>query len=700
MSEQTPQQNRLAQESSPYLRQHATNPVDWYPWGPEALEKAKNEDKPIFLSIGYSACHWCHVMEHESFENLDIANILNAHFVSIKVDREERPDLDQIYMLSVQMITGQGGWPMSVFLTPELRPFYGGTYFPPESRYGRPGFKELTQHLAQLWQTDRARAEDAAANLTEHLQKVDTTENEEQSQTLDESVLQRSLAELGQRFDPIHGGFGQPPKFLHTMDMRLLLRVWHRFDMPDALHMVRHTLDKMAMGGIYDHLGGGFARYSTDARWFVPHFEKMLYDNALLLGTYLEAYQATHEPFYREIVEETLTWVEREMTSEQGPFFSTLDADSEGVEGKFYVWQQAEIEELLGEDESALFNAVYNVRPQGNWEGNNILHRTKTWAETAEAHSLDEETLQSRLTASREKLFNVRSKRIWPGRDEKVLTAWNGLMIAALAEAAQILDETKYAEMASKAANFILENMRQDDGRLYRTWSAGAEAKLNAYLEDYAFLADGLISLYEATFEPSWIETAYQLCEIMIEQFYDQEQGGFYFTGKDHEALITRNRDFYDGAVPSGNAMAATALIRLSRLTAKHDWQPVIDATIEACSSQITRHATSASQMLIALDFQIGPSWEIALIGNPEEDETQQALRMIRDTYQPRKVIALSSSDKEQGASIVGLLQDKKAENGLTTYLCQNGTCQAPIVGIEKLQSELSKSQSGSSKDN
>ncbi len=518
-------------------------------------------------------------MEHESFENEEIAQILNEHFVSIKVDREERPDLDQIYMASVQMLTGPGGWPMSVFLTPDLRPFTGGTYFPPDDRYGRPGFKRLLLHIAEVWRGNRAEVDEAAAQITEHLQDLGRLETEEGE--LDASLLRQADSGLARAFDARNGGFGQAPKFLHTMDLRLLLRCWKRFDDPHALDMVRDTLDHMAMGGIYDHLGGGFARYSTDERWLVPHFEKMLYDNALLVPCYLETFQATGEPFYREIAEETLGWVLREMTSPDGPFYSTLDADSEGEEGKFYVWTAAEIEQILGKedaDSSTRFTAS-SRKATGNTARTSCIASRRSRS-TPRLNGMSEAELRGRLDACRRKLFEVRGKRIWPGRDEKTLTSWNGLMIGALAQAAQVLDRADYADAAARAADFILTRMRTADGRLLRTWSAGSEPKLNAYLEDYAFLLDGLVSLYEATFAPRWIEAALDLAEMMIDQFWDATDGGFFYTGRDHEALIARGKDPHDNAIPSGNAMAVTALLRLVKLTGRMDLQEKAETTL------------------------------------------------------------------------------------------------------------------------
>jgi uncharacterized protein YyaL (SSP411 family) len=689
MSQQTKFTNRLAHETSPYLRQHAHNPVDWYPWGPEALERARQLDRPIFLSIGYSACHWCHVMEHESFENEEIAQLLNDHFVSIKVDREERPDLDQIYMASVQMLTGSGGWPMSVFLTPELKPFTGGTYFPPDDRYGRPGFKRLLLHIAEVWKTRRADVEEAAGQITGHLQDLGRLETEEGD--LDVSLLRQASNGLARAFDARNGGFGQAPKFLHTMDLRLLLRCWRRFGDTQALEMVRVTLDHMTMGGIYDHLGGGFARYSTDERWLVPHFEKMLYDNALLVPCYLETFQATGEPYYREVAEETLGWVLREMTSPDGPFYSTLDADSEGEEGKFYVWSAPEIEQVLGQEDAELFAAVYGVEPEGNWEdGKNILHRLKTFAQYARLNGMSEADLRSRLDGCRHKLFEVRSRRVWPGRDEKALTSWNGLMIGTLAQAAQVLDRSDYAEAASRAADFILTRMRSG-GRLLRTWSAGSEPKLNGYLEDYSFLLDGLVTLYEATFAPRWIEAALDLAETMIDQFWDSADGGFFYTGRDHESLIARGKDPHDNAIPSGNAMAVTALLRLVKLTGRMDLQEKAEATLRLYRGLLGSHPLAAGQMLLALDFELGPVQEVAIIGDPAAEDTRRVLRAIRGSYRPHQVTALKLPGSEEGKldELLPLLAGKTGSGAVATYVCQDFACQAPLLGAEAAEAAL-----------
>jgi uncharacterized protein YyaL (SSP411 family) len=681
--------NHLLNETSPYLRQHAHNPVDWYPWGPEALERARRLDRPIFLSIGYSACHWCHVMEHESFEDPEVANILNNQFVSIKVDREERPDLDQIYMTAVQLLTGQGGWPMSMFLTPDLKPFYGGTYFPPDDRYGRPSFKRLLLALAEAWGTRRDEITQSSAQITERLQQAGRVEPADGQ--LEPRLLQNAVGMHARIFDPTYGGFGSAPKFPHPMELRLLLRVWKRFGDEEALHMARLTLDRMAMGGIYDHLGGGFHRYSTDERWLVPHFEKMLYDNALLTVAYLEAYQATGDPLYRQVVEETLGYVQREMTSPEGPFYSTQDADSEGEEGKFYVWSAQEIEQILGKERADIFTYVYDVTPEGNWEAHNILHRTRRNEQDARMLGLPEAELSRVLEESKRALFAVRSERVWPGRDEKVLTSWNGLMIGALAQAAQVLENADYSAAAARAADFILQSMRTADGRLLRTYSAGSEAKLNGYLEDYAFLLDALVSLYEASFEARWIEAALSLAHVLIEQFWDNAAGGFFYTGQNHEALITRTKDPHDSSIPSGNSMAVLALLRLSELTGQQHLRDKAEATLRLFRGLMAASPMAAGQMLVALDFFLGPVQEFAVVGDLASEETRRALQIIRGNFRPNSVVAMKATGKDESfrPDLLPLLADKMARGTVTTYICQNFSCQAPLVGIEALEVAL-----------
>jgi len=509
--------NHLASETSLYLRQHAQNPVDWYPWGPQALARAKNESKPIFLSIGYSACHWCHVMEHESFLDAEVAAFLNEHFINIKVDREERPDIDNIYMSAVLALTGHGGWPMSVFLTPDLHPFYAGTYFPPEPRHGMPSFPQVLKAVSDAWRNKREGVIEQSINITKAIAdhaSIDGAGNFE----LTDSILTTAGKMLTRAYDLRYGGFGRAPKFPHPLDLRLLLRLYHRFNDVDALQMVTHTLDQMARGGIYDQLAGGFHRYSTDERWLAPHFEKMLYDNALLVPVYLEAYQATKHTFFKRIAEETLSWVEHEMTSPAGGFYSTTDADSEGVEGKFFVWSLEEVKQILG-DEADFASAIFDISEGGNWEGHTILTRPKSDVQEMHLHQLADDTFLQRIDAIKKKLLAVRERRIKPGRDEKILAAWNGLMISAFAQAGMVLQSKKYVSLASRAADFVLTKMRQPDGKLYRTSLTEGPAKLNAYLEDYAFVIEGLLQLVEATWEQRWLDSAIELADIMISQF-------------------------------------------------------------------------------------------------------------------------------------------------------------------------------------
>ncbi len=671
--------NRLAEQSSPYLLQHQNNPVDWYPWGQEALERAKREDRPIFLSIGYSACHWCHVMEHESFEDEQIARQLNQDFVCIKVDREERPDLDQIYMNAVQLMTGHGGWPMSVFLTPELRPFYGGTYWPPHARMGMPGFDQVIQAVAEAWRERRDQAEAGAAQLTEQVQRMSQGLGERGR--LSPDLLTAAADALERVFDRTHGGFGRAPKFPHSMDLQVLLRLWRRSDQQSLLDMVRLTLDKMARGGIYDHLGGGFARYSVDARWLVPHFEKMLYDNALLTLAYLDGYAATGEVAYAQTVRETLDYILRDMTDPLGGFYSTEDADSEGEEGKFYVWTPEEIEAVLGSERAETFNRVYDVTDAGNFEGHNILHLPRSIAQSARLLGRDEAELAAELAESRQMLFEAREQRVHPGKDDKVLVSWNGLMIDAMATAAGVLDEPRYAEAACRAADFLLTHLRREDGRLLHTWRHG-EAKLDAYLDDYAALVQALVSVYQASFEERYLDEAAKLANQMLQQFHDPA-GGFYFTAGDHEPLIARTKDLQDSSVPSGNALAATALLRLAKLTGRSDLREIAVATIESAVALVEHAPTAAGQMLLALDMHLGPAPEIALLGSLDESDTRAALRELWRRFIPNKVLALRAPDARGASPLLDPLFAGKQplEKLPTVFVCENFACQAPVAG-------------------
>jgi len=676
--------NRLAQESSLYLRQHAHNPIDWYPWGPEALKRAKELNRPIFLSIGYSACHWCHVMAHESFENEEIAQFLNDHFVSIKLDREERPDLDAIYMAAVQALNeGQGGWPMSVFLTPNLEPFFAGTYYPPTNRYGRPGFKLVLEKIAEAWQTRHADVLRSGAAIADAIRSREETPA--RPGELGPELLEGAMQYLRRAFDPVNGGLGRAPKFPRPIDLRLLLRIHRRFGHTDALDMVKLTLDKMARGGMYDQLGGGFHRYSVDHRWLVPHFEKMLYDNALLPPAYLEAYQATGNPFYRRVIVETLDWVLQEMTSPPGGFYSTLDADSEGEEGKFYVWTEAEIESVLGKELADVFNYVYDVSAEGNWEGHNILNCPKTLEQNAAMLKISVQDLEEKLASAKRKLYDVRSRRIWPGRDEKILTAWNAIMLSAFAQAGAVLNEARYLQAAERAAAFVLQNLRTPEGRLLRTCAVDSPGKLNAYLEDYAYLVDALITLYEATFEPRWLTTAQELAAIMIEQFYDEAGAGFFFTSKDHEQLIARSKDVQDSSMPSGNAVAVIALLRLAALTGNTDYRAKAEATLASLAGLLEDSPLAAGQMLIALDFYLGPVQEIAVVGSPGDAETQRVISAIRRPFRPHAVVACGID------SHVPLLKGKEKLDSVTTYVCRNFVCEKPLVGAEAAERALAE---------
>ncbi|MEX1223290.1 MAG: thioredoxin domain-containing protein, partial [Pirellulales bacterium] len=598
--------NKLARESSPYLLQHKENPVDWFPWGEEAIEKARAERKPIFLSIGYSACHWCHVMEHESFENEALAAKLNESFVSIKVDREERPDLDQLYMNAVQVMTGRGGWPMSVFLTPELKPFYGGTYWPPTARMGMPGFGDVLDGVLDAWNNRHDQVTNQADRLTDYL--VGAAELADSAGEVDLSLLTRAAAQLEKVFDRTHGGFGRAPKFPHPLDLLVLLRVWKRTEREGWLDMVRLTLDKMAAGGIYDQLGGGFHRYSVDERWLAPHFEKMLYDNALLSAVYVEAYQATGDEAYADTAHGIYRYVLREMTDPAGGFYSTQDADSECVEGKFFVWSPDEIRSLLGEQAGGTFCYVYDVTEEGNFEGHNILHQQRTLDEYAKQLGRDADDLQRELAASRQCLLQARAQRVKPALDDKVLVNWNGLMIDSLARAAGALGEEKYLKAAAAAGEFIWVHVRDEAGRLRHLWRR--KAKFAAYLDDYAALMNGYVSLYEATFDETWIDRACELADAILTDFEDAESGGFYYTANDHEQLIARQKDATDSATPSGGSLATYGLLRLGKLTGAGRYLDAAARSLAVSATLMEESPLAAGQMLMAVDFYLGPTPE------------------------------------------------------------------------------------------
>jgi len=673
--------NHLQNETSPYLLQHLDNPVDWYPWGDEAMALAKAEDKPILLSIGYAACHWCHVMAHESFENEATAAQMNADFVNIKVDREERPDVDSIYMQAVTSMTGRGGWPMTVFLTPEGKPFYAGTYFPDQPRHGMPSFRQILTGIKQAWDGDRDNVLSSAGEVAQQLRQLSTVALEENPVTND--TLRSATRALAGAFDPTWGGFGGAPKFPPSMTLEFLLHQHVRDPDSDALPMVEKTLQKMAKGGMYDQIGGGFARYSVDHKWLVPHFEKMLYDNAQLARVYLHAWQVTGNGFYRRIVEETLDYVLREMRHEDGGFYSSLDADSEGVEGKFYVWSADEIREALGED-ADLFMKLYGVSEQGNWEGHNILNLHLDPNGLARQLDMDPTDLAERMARCRSTLYALRSRRVWPGLDDKVLTSWNGLMLAAMADAGRALEREDYTTAAIANAEFLRRTMRTESGRLYRTWKAGSDAKYNAYLEDHAFLAEGLLALYEATFDERWFEWARELAGIMQTHFEDQENGGFFDTSNDHEALIHRPKDLQDNAIPSGNSVAATVLSKLSLLTGDGSLQSIAERSIATMTKLMGQYPTGFGQWLQASSFMLGEPMEIALVGTPTD--LAPLLEVVNAKYRPFKVVAAAPT----GASMVPLLHDRPAVDGRgTAYVCRNFVCKAPVTDPEALAREL-----------
>ena len=704
--------NRLINETSPYLLQHAHNPVDWYPWGQEALERARAEDKPILLSIGYSACHWCHVMERESFENEAIASLMNQHFVSIKVDREERPDLDAVYMEAVQMLTGGGGWPMTVFLTPEGRPFYGGTYFPPVDHPNMPGFPNLLRTIAQAYRTNRGEIDRVTRQLSEQMGRTASLPKGVTLLTVD--VLHRAYSQLATSFDYQNGGIGTAPKFPQPMTLELLLRYYHHGYNDRALEMVDLTLEKMAYGGIYDQVGGGFHRYSTDAYWLVPHFEKMLYDNALLARLYLHAYLVKRRPLYRRVTQETLDYVLREMTGPEGGFYSAQDADSEGEEGKFFVWTPDEIRAVLGREEGDIFGGFFGVTDAGNFEGKNILNTPQKATPFAEEHGLALDRLVGIIQRGKESLRRERERRVHPLRDDKVLASWNGLMMRSFAEAAVALDRADYLQAATKNAGFLLAAMKPQ-GRLLRTYRQG-QAKLLGYLEDHAFVADGLLALYEATFDRRWLDEAVSLAGSMVELFWDEAAGGFYDTGSDHESLVVRPRDLFDNAQPCGGSVASDVLLRLAVITGNDDYAKKGATPLRALHDLMGRAPAGTGHWLATLDFYVSVPKEIAIIGAREDPATQRLIDTVFKRYLPNKVVVGASRGGnppnppeippnpplQRGAEVgfpsrmmveeisIPLLEGREMLNGKpTAYVCQNYTCRLPVTDPEALAKQL-----------
>jgi uncharacterized protein YyaL (SSP411 family) len=644
--------NRLAKETSPYLLQHKDNPVDWHPWGEEALARAREDDKPILLSIGYSACHWCHVMERESFEDDATAQLMNERFVPIKLDREERPDLDAIYMEACQAMTGHGGWPLNVFLTPEQVPFYAGTYFPPEARGGMPSWQQVLEAVHAAWDERKDEIRDGGQKIADRLKGGALLQPSKE--VMNPSALDDAAQRLRGSYDPAYGGFGGAPKFPPASAIEFLLR-------RGETEMTTHTLRAMASGGMYDQVGGGFARYSVDATWLVPHFEKMLYDNALLARAYVHGWLVTGDELFRDVATETLEWALGEMRAPEGGFYSALDADSEGEEGKFYVWSRAQLVEVAGEDAARWFGASEG----GNFEGSNILVRG--------------EGNPPELADWRARLYEVRSKRVWPGLDDKRLTSWNALMISALAEAGAVLEREDYLDAARQAADFLLGELRDSDGRLLRTWKDG-QAKLNAYLEDHAFLLEALLTLYESTFEPRWFTAARELADTMIERFADEENGGFFETAVDHEQLVARRKDLEDHPIPSANSSAAYGLLRLAALTGEHEYERRGVSVLRLLHALAPRHPQAFGHLLQAMDFHFARVQEVALVG----PETAPLERVVRRAFRPHLVLAGGASDG------VPLLRDREPVDGrAAAYVCENFACRMPVTDPAELEAQL-----------
>jgi uncharacterized protein YyaL (SSP411 family) len=712
-----PDKNLLSQEKSPYLLQHSDNPVHWYPWGEDAFAKAKAEDKPVFLSVGYSTCHWCHVMEHESFENPEIAEVMNKYFVSIKVDREERPDVDNIYMKAVMSLTGSGGWPMSVFLTHDRKPFYGGTYFPPESQWGRPGFKELLLSINDAWQNKRNDLVKTSHSITQNLQSKSFWGQIGGNPMPDEETLRSAYGQYSQRFDSRYGGFGGAPKFPSSHNLSYLLRYWKRANEPKALDMVEKTLTEMSKGGMYDHIGGGFHRYSTDQRWHIPHFEKMMYDQAILTKTYLEAYQITKNEEYAQTAREIFEYALRDMTDPKGGFYSAEDADSlppekfanmtpaegsssEKMEGAFYLWRYQEVVEYLGKESAEVFSYYYGVEPRGNalsdphgeFRGKNILYAAHSLDETGQKFGKTPQEIQKILSESKNKLFDVRKSRPRPHLDDKVLVDWNGLMISSLALGSRVLDEPRYREAAEKSAQFILSTLVRQDGRLLHRYRDGVAGILGT-LEDYAFFIHGLIDLYEATFKEEYLKEAKRLTEYMIKLFWDEKEGGFFFTAMDAEKLLIREKEIYDGAIPSGDSIAALDLLRMGRLTLNREWEKKAQEYFKAFGQELSSGPSAYAQSMAALDFAIGPSREIVLAGQKDDPQTQEMLKSLYSRFIPNKVVILRPASDEEAKEIVDIIPFVNGQRPLdgktTAYVCKNFNCEFPTNDIKKFEQLL-----------
>ncbi len=677
--------NRLADETSPYLLQHANNPVDWYPWGPEALERARRENKPILLSIGYAACHWCHVMEHESFEDNATAALMNERFVSIKVDREERPDLDAIYMQAVQAMTGHGGWPMTVFLTPEGLPFYGGTYFPKDDRHGMPSFQRILQAVSDSYRSKP----DGVARTAESVREMYsvTLEPTRSAGPLDGELLDRAYRALSDHYDDESGGFDGAPKFPQTMSLDFVLRYWARRHVEHALQMVSHSFRTMARGGIYDQVGGGFARYAVDAVWLVPHFEKMLYDNALLVRLGAHLWQATKDAEVRRVVEETIDWAIREMRSPEGGFYSSLDADSEGHEGKFYVWRAEEFDQALGDD-AAVMRAYWGVAPDGNFEGRNILSVvTSDRRALAARFSMSEQQLDETVRRAKTTLYNVRKQRVWPGRDDKILASWNGLMVRGIAEAARAFGNDGYKRAAIESASFLFEHLVRD-GRILRSYKNG-RARIAGYLEDHAALGIAALAVYELTFDARWLDRARELSDSMVRWFWDDSTGAFYDTASDHEQLITRPREISDNATPSGTSLAVELLVRLAELLHDVDARRRATYVVETLAPAIGRYPLAFGHLLGSADMLINGAVELAIVGDPTSGDFAALERTAAERYVPSLVLAGGAPRNDDS---IALLSAREARDGrATAYVCRNYACEEPAITPEQLDQQLER---------
>jgi len=688
--------NRLVDEKSPYLQQHAENPVDWFAWNDEAFEKAKKENKPIFLSIGYSTCHWCHVMAHESFEDEEVALLMNNAFVNIKVDREERPDIDGVYMQVAQMITGRGGWPLTIIMTPDKKPFYAATYIPKESRYNILGMKELIPRINELWTTKQEDIDKVIDQIEEALSQPSIS-GQTDDLTLDDINL--AYSQLSQRFDDEKGGFGAAPKFPSPHNLMLILRYWKRTSDENALYMVEKTLQEMRLGGLFDHLGFGFHRYSTDAEWLLPHFEKMLYDQASLMMAYTEAYQITKKHEYADVVRDIFEYVTRDLMSPEGAFYSAEDADSEGEEGKFYTWKKSEIEDALEGEMASIFMQVYNVHDEGNFDnestrektGLNILHLKQSVDIATELTNLSREELSSLLDKARTNLFIRRERRVRPSLDDKILTDWNGFMIAAMAKATVAIGDEKHIEVAEKALWFILETMLDEKQGLYHRYKDG-DVAIGAFLDDYAYLIWALLEMYEATFKPEYLVQAKNLTDDLMKNFWDEESGAFFFSSVDAEELLVRKKDAYDGAMPSGNSVAMFNLIRLARLLGDSKYEDFAAAIGKAFSMEIKRAPSSYSMMLLGLDFAIGPSFEIVIAGDPQMDDTRKMIEQVRKNFIPRKVVLLRGTP-EQSKAITELAPFTKfhepIQDKATAHVCVDHNCKLPTTELSRMMELL-----------